>query len=224
MYIANKTNTFPCTGYFPTRDTVRFSGIVGLTLPISGEIRLVSEDNNLILAIQDCGDYARQSLVDGVLTLTNEPEAAAPTIEELRAEALARIDGKCEAAIVADLTVDGVVYPMTRGTAQDDLARAVARANAGDAAIAYGPHGQFASLYTPQQVLEIDTEFYDRCILNRTYYGLLQAWIRTENDAAVLAAIDYGWALPDAYAELLTAQMTAVGIDASAFVAALTTV
>ena len=222
MYIANKANTYPCTGYYPTAKDVRFAGVEGITLPLSGEIRLVSEDNNLILAIQDCGDYARQSFVDGVLTLTNEPEPAAPTIEELRALALFRINGKCEAAIVADLTVNGIVYPMTRGTAQDDLARAVARANAGDATIPYGPHGQFASLYIPARVLAIDKAFYERCIVNRTYYGLLQAWIGVETRAAKLQAVDYGSALPSAYTALLTEQMTAVGIDASEFVANLT--
>jgi len=173
--------------------------------------------------------FVTLDIVDGVvMAITpNLPAWEAwktPTIVELRAAALARIEGKCEAAIVADLTVDGIVYPMTRGTAQDDLARAVARANAGDTAIPYGPHGQFASLYTPQQVLEIDTEFYDRCIINRTYYGLLQAWIRIETDEAVLNALDYGSELPSDYTELLTAQMSAVGIDASEFVAALTAV
>ena len=74
---------------------------------------------------------ARFKGVEG-LTLTNVPEPAEPTVEQLlaaaRAAALDRIDGKCEVAIVADLTVEGVAYPMTRGTAQDDLARAVARA------------------------------------------------------------------------------------------------
>lgn len=149
-------------------------------------------------------------------------EVPAPTVEEIRAAALARIDGKCEAAIVADLTVNGVVYPMTRGTAQDDLARAVARANAGDTAIPYGPHGQFASLYTPEQVQAVDKAFYARCIINRTYYGLLQAWIGAESRTAKVTAIDYGIALPSAYTALLTSQMTAVNIDASEFVAALT--
>ena len=146
------------------------------------------------------------------------------TVEELRTAALARIDGKCEEAIVSDLTVEGIVYPMTHGTAQDDLARAVARTNAGDTAIPYGPHGQFASLYTPERVQAVDKAFYSRCIVNRTYYGLLQAWIGTESRTAKLTAIDYGCALPSAYTTLLTAQMTAVGIDVSEFISALTAV
>ena len=85
-------------------------------------------------------------------------------------------------------------------------------------------YGQFASLYTPEQVQTVDKAFYARCIVNRTYYGLLQAWIGTESRTAKLAAIDYGSALPSAYTALLTAQMTAVGIDASEFISALTAV
>ena len=143
------------------------------------------------------------------------------TIDQIRVAALERVNGKCEAAIVADLTIDGIVYPMTRGTAQDDLAKAIARANAGDTSVAYGPHGQFATLYTPEQVQAIDKAFYSRCIINRTYYGLLQAWIGTESRTAKLTAIDYGSALPSAYTTLLNSQMSVVGIDASEFVAAL---
>jgi len=72
MYITNKTKKYPCTGYWPRPDVVMFSGVEGVTLPISGEIRLISEDNDLILAIQDCRDYARQIYEGGVLTLTND--------------------------------------------------------------------------------------------------------------------------------------------------------
>jgi len=163
-------------------------------------------------------------VVTGIAENTAAKEAwKTPTLAELQTATLARIEGMCESAIVADMTVTGIVYPMTRGTAQDDLARAVARANAGDTAIPYGPHGQFATLYTPEQVQAIDKAFYSRCIINRTYYGLLQAWIGTESRTAKLTAIDYGSALPSAYTTLLNSQMSAVGIDASEFVAALTT-
>ena len=225
MYITNGTTKYPCTGYSPDAASVRFSGVEGLTLPLTGIITLCDE-SDFELADVVCGDYARQTYEGNVLMLTNEPEPATPTAEELlaaaRAAALTRIDGKCEAAIVANLIVDGVAYPMTRGTAQDDLVKAVGRANAGDTAIPYGPHGQFATLYTPAQVLAIDKAFYERGLINRTYYGLLQAWIGTESDTAVLKGIDYGDALPEAYTSLLTSQMTDVNIDASAFIAALT--
>lgn len=74
MYIQNKTKKYLCAGYFSTPQTVSFTGVERLTLPISGEIKLVSEDNDLVLATQDCGDYARQVYENGVLTLTNEAE------------------------------------------------------------------------------------------------------------------------------------------------------
>lgn len=74
MYITNKAKKYPCTGYHPASNVVRFSGVEGVTLPLTGSIQLISEDNDLILAIQDCGDYARQVYEGNVLTLTNEPE------------------------------------------------------------------------------------------------------------------------------------------------------
>ncbi len=72
MYIINKTKKYPCTGYHPGAQDVRFD-VEGVTLPISGMVTLSDEDAFELAAI-DCGDYARQTYVDGVLTLTNEPE------------------------------------------------------------------------------------------------------------------------------------------------------
>lgn len=96
MYIANKTNKYPCSGFFSGASTVRFAGIEGLTLPISGEIKLISEDDDFELATVYCGDYARQTYENGVLTLTNEPIPVIipPTEEELKAAQI--VDLKCQ--------------------------------------------------------------------------------------------------------------------------------
>ena len=76
MYITNKTKKYPCSGYLPTADAVSFFGVEGVTLPLAGDIELVSDCDNLLLAVQNCGEYARQTFTDGVLLLTNEPETA----------------------------------------------------------------------------------------------------------------------------------------------------
>ena len=106
MFIQIDDKKYPCTWYAPTSETAVFTGIEGLTLPVTGTVWLyqdADEDGNaVLLAEQDCGGYSRQTYEDNILTLTNEPEAAAPTIDELRAAALGRIEGKCSAAIMAE--------------------------------------------------------------------------------------------------------------------------
>ena len=84
MYITNKTKQYPCTGYYPTENTVVFSGIDGITLPIDGEIKLYRDDG-FELATQSCENYALQTYENDTLTITNEPEPVIvePTLEEL---------------------------------------------------------------------------------------------------------------------------------------------
>ena len=221
MYIANEANTYPCTGYYPTANDVRFAGVEGITLPVSGEIRLVSEDNNLILAIQDCGDYARQTFVDGVLTLTNEPEPAVPTGEELRAAAKERISGKCSEAIMSGVTVGEKHYSLS-ALDQISLNAAVALATAEGATIPYAADDEALTLYTAAQIKAISKAAYDWGVANRTYNGLLDFWRQCEGNAAKLQGMHYGSKLPAALMASLTADLTSAGIDAAAFVAALT--
>ena len=73
MYITNKTKKYPCTGYYPTENTIVFSGIDGLALPINGEIKLCRDDG-FELATQICENYVRQTYENNTLTITNEPE------------------------------------------------------------------------------------------------------------------------------------------------------
>lgn len=229
MYITNKTNKYPCAGYHPspTGIDVRFSGVEGVTLPLTGSIMLVSEDSDLILAIQDCGDYTRQTYENGVLTLTNEPEPIAPTVEELltaaKASALSRINGKCSAAIESGVSVDGVQYPLKKGTAQEALDAAVKQANSGETSIPYGPYGQPYTLYTAAQIYKINKAAYQKAIACMNYYALLPVWIQRETDMTVLNTIDFGSTLPSDLTKVLNKQLTAAGIDASVLAGMLTT-
>lgn len=74
MYITINNVRYPCMGYAPREGlSVSFTGIAGVSLPVTGEIGLYREDG-FQLAAQYTGDYERQTYADGILTLTNEPE------------------------------------------------------------------------------------------------------------------------------------------------------
>lgn len=215
MHIKIGNDLYPCTGYYPTAQDVRFEGVEGLTPPLTGSITLVSEDNGLILAVQDCGDYARQVYAHNVLTLTNEPEPPAPTAEELlaaaRAEALARIKGKCSAAIMSGVTVGGKHYRLNEDD-QTAINAAVALVAAGETQIPFAADDGATSMYTAEAVKEVAQTAYKWVLANRKYNAALYAWITRETDTAVLGGIHYGAALP----EDLTAALTAAGIDVGA--------
>lgn len=73
MYITINKIQYPCTGYVPKDGVVTFSGVEGLELPVVGAVTLCA-DSGFELAAQVAEDYARQTLVGRVLTLTNLPE------------------------------------------------------------------------------------------------------------------------------------------------------
>lgn len=73
MYITINKVRHPCTGYAPNGDTVTFSGVEGLELPVRGTVTLYADDG-FELAVQEAEDYARQVLNGNVLTMTNLPE------------------------------------------------------------------------------------------------------------------------------------------------------
>lgn len=73
MYITINNTHYPCTGYAPRGDTVTFSGVEGLELPVRGTVTLYADDG-FELTMQDAGAYLRQIYEGGTLTLTNKPE------------------------------------------------------------------------------------------------------------------------------------------------------
>lgn len=73
MYITNDSKHYSCMGYGYRDGTAVFSGVEGLELPVDGAVTLCT-DEGFELAVQDAGDYVRQTLEGNVLTLTNLPE------------------------------------------------------------------------------------------------------------------------------------------------------
>lgn len=73
MYITINSIRYPCTGYAHRGDAVTFNGVEVVELPVTGAVTLCTDDG-FELAVQNAGDYARQTLSGGVLTLTNLPE------------------------------------------------------------------------------------------------------------------------------------------------------
>lgn len=214
MYITNNNNWYSCTGYYPSENSVQFTGVDDLTLPITGTISLVSEDDDLVLAVNDCVNFARQTYTEGVLTLTNEADAAAPTIEELRVTALTRIDGKCSEAIYSGVTVNGKHYSLTL-TAQSNLKTELDKVKAGETAIPYSADGEELTVYTADAITAIAKSADDWGTVNIAYYGKLKKWIARETDSAVMQGIHYGSSLPSDLMTELSATLVEFGINLS---------
>ena len=224
MHITNNGKDYSCTGSAPCQSGMMFT-VEGLTLPVTGELKLISDDDGFVLAEVDCSEYARQTYEGGVLTLTNEPVPVPPTAEQLlaaaRDAAYSRIKGKCSEAIMSGVTVSGKHYTLTE-LDQLSLSAALGQVNAGMATVMYAADGEALSAYTAAQIRVIHTAAYNWGLCNRVYYALLYAWIERETDTATLAAVSYGSKLPDDMTAALTAQLTAAGIDASALAGMLT--
>lgn len=74
MYIKTGSNAYPCTGYCPYADEVRFT-LTG-DIPVElGETVQLHQDDDFLLAEHTVADFARWEAVGGVLLLTNRPKA-----------------------------------------------------------------------------------------------------------------------------------------------------
>jgi len=221
MYIKNNNNRYTCTGYSPTANNVMFSGVEGLVLPITGTVSLMSEDDDLELAVQYCADYARQTYDNNVLTLTNEAEATAPTIEEIRTAKLLTLEGTCSGAITSGVMVSSKHYTLS-SYAQINLSAMSAQAKNGQTTFLYHADDEAVTTYTAEQITAIATAASSWVTANTAYYDLLKTWAGRETDAAVLAAIKYGSPLPSDLMTTLVTLLTSVGINTSTMSALLT--
>lgn len=74
MYIKYNGIDYPCNSLKRSNGTVAYSGLPeDFPTPVSGDIVLCADDG-FVMRTDTVEDYARQTFVDGVLTLTNAPE------------------------------------------------------------------------------------------------------------------------------------------------------
>lgn len=139
------------------------------------------------------------------------------TIDEIRAQASARIDGCCSAAIASGVTVNKLHYPLTT-LAQLDL-KALADAGKDDL---YHAAGEAQRLYSAAEFAAIAAAAKEWATVNTTYYDLLKTWVARETDPDKLDAIKYGSKLPDDLMTQLTDLCKSVSIDITKYAALFT--
>ena len=155
---------------------------------------------------------------DGAITaITDNNVINVPTLDEIRAQASARIDGCCSAAIASGVTDNKLHYPLTT-LAQLDL-KALADAGKDDL---YHAAGEAQRLYTAAEFVAIAAAAKEWATVNTTYYDLLKTWVVRETDPDKLGAIKYGSKLPDDLMTQLTELCKSVEIDVSKYAALFT--
>lgn len=139
-----------------------------------------------------------------------------PTLDELKADALERISGKCSAAIYSGVTVNGTRYTLSEHE-QAALSIAQSKVDKGAAAVIYGD-----GLTDAATITALSQAAYEWGVVCTTYYAYLKQYIAVETDVDKLAAVTFGKALPDSYMQQLAALLSSAGIDITKYTAALT--
>ena len=138
------------------------------------------------------------------------PEAAR-TVEDFRKEALARIDGKCTAAIYNGYTVNGVHYYFTE-RAQNDWNGAMIQVLNGATSVSVKIDGNWI-VYTADQVKTICGVMKDIIYIMRMYNQQLETWIGRETEKTVLETVHFGSKLPDDLTQVFQKDATDAGVD-----------
>lgn len=217
MNLEINSSQYPCTGINNIEYTGELAlyGVTGLSLPISGTVKLTTEleDKPFVLREINTADYAFMYLDGDVLTLSNtERVMPVKTLEDYRAEALRRIDGKCSGAIISGVTVGDKHYSLSL-VAQQNLKTAQDKIIAGAASVIFSADGEEPTLHTAAQITAIGDAAYEWGVVNTSYYAKLQKWIAQETDTSILSSIDYGAALPGALMQELATLLGSAGIN-----------
>lgn len=167
-----------------------------------------------------------EGLVDDILSnYSSFMDKAKLGEEELltqsRTEAQERISGKCSEAICAGITFGGKHYALSEHD-QLSINAAWVQVNGGAASVPYAADGEALTDYTAVQITALGKAAYEWGVVNRTYYGLLYAWIQREADKGKLGGIQYGSKLPDDLMQALSKTLSGAGIDITKYTAALT--
>ena len=164
-----------------------------------------------------CGGFGTRTVVDNVVTAftpdTDKWEKLnTPTIEQVKQNAINRIDGKCSAAIYSGVTIADKHYSLSLVT-QQNLKTAQDKITAGATSVIFAADGEEPTVHTAEQITEISNAAYEWGVVNTSYYAKLQKWIVRETDTAILNAIDYGSMLPNDLMTELATLLVGAGID-----------
>lgn len=213
MYITNNNIRYPCAGYSPAQDTVRYSGVEGLALPATGSVTLYRDDGFELAAVS-AADFARQTYEGGVLTLTNAPEVVPvepePDIEMIQADKLTEVGASCQQAIYAGVEVGGYAYALTEHDQIEIMAQQAA-VLAGAVAVPYHADGELCRMYPADEFMAVANAATAYIFYHRTYCNHLNAWIRRTESVDDLSAITYGVTLPADLAENMAGILAQAG-------------
>ena len=212
---------YPCLCKFGKNPRITFPNVAPES--VSGVISICSDDDGFIQATYDTGQFLRVELTGGELLLSNEPLPITPepTIEDMRAAALTRIDGKCSEAIFSGFELNGKHYTATFND-QSAIKDALLAFSMGKTSYPYAARGETRTPHTETQITAIADAMSSWGIVNTGYYACLKAWIARESDADVLNGIDYGLALPDDLMAALTDEVAQYGININEWAGAIT--
>ena len=211
MYIKINDAKYPCGDVREAGGGVVFPGVTGLDKPPMGVITLYRDDGFEMRA-DDAGAYKRVLLEGGTLTLTNEPEPTAPTIEELRTVKLNSLNGMCSGAIYQGVDINGTHYSFTQ-TAQGNIKGMLIEVQNGKTVFLYCADNEPLTTYTADEIKAIAQVMGEWISVNTVYYEQLKTWINRETDEVVLSTIHYGSQLPNDLMQELTTKLASVGVD-----------
>ena len=209
MYIRIGENEYPC-GRPSFGAPLRWPGVEGLELPISGMVQ-TCRDDGFVMREDNAADWARQLYEGNVLTLTNAPEQ--PTdLEALRANKTAELSAACEQAIVAGLDIqlgEAVEHFNYNEKDQINIKEMFDAVRMGATMYPYQSEDGQCRTYTAAEILTIYPALAGNKTGQLTYYHQLKEYIATLETAGEIEAVTYGQPLTGAYLEHYT-QMMAV--------------
>lgn len=152
-------------------------------------------------------------LVDGVLTKRSEEEIAADRLPSLRAAKHAEISAASQTAIYAGMDVEttqGTEHFSLTEKDQINLTTAKNEIDKGAPVYLYHTDDTLCRIFTADEINAISQASVAHIIYHTTYCNHLFEWIRRA-DAAELAGITYGAALPDDLAAHMQEILTQAG-------------
>ena len=155
-------------------------------------------------------------------------EDNSPSLDQLRAEALARIDGCTSAAIYAGIditpsTTRGKHHYSFTETAQKDISHMMTNISVGtETSFSYKADDEKLNKYSADEIKEISSALTHLGTVYTKYKEELVTWIGRETSDDILSTIKFGIKLPDDLMKYLTDYIVSLGIDPTPYSAMFT--